>query len=259
MHLVYSCFMPRKSRIDAPAALHHIIARGVERKPIFRDDSDRNNFLGRLAANLEESRTPCYAWALLPNHFHLLLRTGAVPISTVLRRTLTGYAVTYNRRYSRHGHLFQSRFKSILCQEEPYLLELVRYIHLNPLRAGIVAGLHSLAQFPYSGHRGLLGKSERKWQDSEYVLSLFAKTVSIARRRYLGFVAEGVQQGRRPDLIGGGLVRSVGGWAGVKALRNMGGYQKGDERILGNGEFVEQVLTQAEEDLARRYLHTCRR
>ncbi|OGP95198.1 MAG: hypothetical protein A2157_06555 [Deltaproteobacteria bacterium RBG_16_47_11] len=109
--------MPRKSRIDAPGALHHIIARGIERKAVFQDDRDRDDFLERLGTNLEESRTACYGWALLPNHFHLLLRTGGTPISIVLRRVLTGYAIGYNMRHRRHGHLFQNRFKSILCQE----------------------------------------------------------------------------------------------------------------------------------------------
>jgi hypothetical protein len=171
----------------------------------------------------------------------------------VMRRVLTGYAVDYNRRHRRHGHLFQNRFKSILCQEDPYLLELVRYIHLNPLRAGIIEDLKSLGRYPYGGHSRLLGKWGSHWQDTDYILGLFGKTASTARRRYLEFVAEGVSQGRRPDLIGGGLIRSAGGWSAVKALRKRGGYQKGDERILGDGEFVERALAQAEETFERRY------
>ena len=222
--------MPRKSRVDAPGALHHIIARGIERRAIFRDDRDRDNFLERLGNNLMESRSPCYVWGLLRNHFHLVLRSGATPISTGMRPVLTGYAVDFNRRHHRQGHLFQNRFKSILCQEDQYLLELVRYIHLNPLRAGIIGGLKSLGRYLYCGHSRLLGKGEGNWQDTDYILRLFAKTVSTARRRYLKFVGEGVAQGRRPDLMGGGLIRSVGRWSAVKALRKMGAYQKGDER-----------------------------
>jgi REP element-mobilizing transposase RayT len=244
--------MPRKSRIDAPGALHHIIARGIERKAVFQDDRDRDDFLERLGTNLEESRTPCYAWALLPNHFHLLLRTGATPISMVLRRILTGYAIGYNMRHRRHGYLFQNRFKSILCQEDGYLLELVRYIHLNPLRARIVDDLESLDQYSYCGHSRLMGKYKSRWQDTDYILSLFDATDSTARRRYAEFVVEGIHQGRRPDLIGGGLIRSVGGWSAVKALRRVGAYRKGDERILGDGEFVENVLAQAEEERERK-------
>ena len=124
--------MPRKARIDAPGALHHVIARGIEKRDIFRDDYDRNNFLERLGKVIDESETLCFALALLPNHVHLLFKTGLTPIATVMRRLLTGYAVSFNRRHRRHGHLFQNRYKSILCQEEVYLKELVRYIHLNP-------------------------------------------------------------------------------------------------------------------------------
>ena len=126
--------MPRKSRIDAPGALHHIIARGIDRRQIFENDADRDHFLSRLGDILTETKTVCYAWALIPNHFHLLLRTSNVSISTTMRRLLTGYANWYNRRHRRYGHLFQNRYKSILCQEDVYLLELVRYIHLHPVK-----------------------------------------------------------------------------------------------------------------------------
>jgi REP element-mobilizing transposase RayT len=124
--------MPRRARIDAPGALHHVICRGIERRKIFREDSDRNDFLKRLSTILGETQTPCYARALMPNHFHLLLRTGNTPSARVMRRLLSGYVGRFNRLHRRAGHLFQNRYKSILCQEEPYLLELVCYIHLNP-------------------------------------------------------------------------------------------------------------------------------
>ncbi len=133
--------MPRKARIDAAGALHHIIVRGIEGRKVFRDDADRENFLDRLADLIPKTRTRCFAWALLPNHAHLLLQTGLLPIASLMRRLLTGYAVSFNLKYRRHGHLFQNRYKSILCQEDAYLKELVRYIHLNPLRAGLVARL----------------------------------------------------------------------------------------------------------------------
>ena len=123
--------MPRKARIDAPGALHHIICRGIDRQKIFVDDTDRDEFVRRLAAVVKDTQTFCYAWALIPNHFHLLLRTGAIPTTTVMQRVLTGYAGAFNRRHRRIGHLFHNRYKSILCQEDAYLLELTRYIHLN--------------------------------------------------------------------------------------------------------------------------------
>jgi len=118
--------MPRKSRIDAPGALHHITAYGTGSDAIFRGDADRDGFIERLAAILTETRTPCLAWALLENHFHLLLKTGNVPIATVMRRLLAGYAGAFNRRHQRQGSVFRNRYKSILCQEDAYPTELVR-------------------------------------------------------------------------------------------------------------------------------------
>jgi putative transposase len=97
--------MPRQARIDTPGALHHIIIRGIERKIIFRDDLDRDDFIARLGKILSETSTPCYAWALIPNHAHLLLRTGSASLSHVMRRLLTGYAVRFNHRHGRHGKL----------------------------------------------------------------------------------------------------------------------------------------------------------
>jgi len=133
--------MPRTARIDISGILYHVIARGIERRDIFIDDDDRYSFVERLSALLEETGTTCFAWALLQNHFHLLLRTSQVKLATFMRRLLTGYAVVFNLRHERCGHLFQNRYKSLACQEDEYLLELVRYIHLNPLRAHIVSPL----------------------------------------------------------------------------------------------------------------------
>jgi REP element-mobilizing transposase RayT len=245
--------MPRKSRIDVPGALHHVIGRGIDRSKIFLDNEDRDDFLDRLAANLKRTKTTCYAWALLPNHFHLLLSTGTAPISALMRRLLTGYAVTFNLRHRRHGHLFQNRYKSILCQEDAYLLELVRYIHLNPLRAGLVEDYAELCRYRYSGHSGILGKGTAEWQDADYILGLFHNKAGIARRKYRAFVEEGVALGRRTDLVGGGLVRSYGGWNELRAMAKSGEYRKGDERILGESDFVQEVLAEASERYERRY------
>ena len=176
--------MPRQARIDAPGALHHIICRGIERRNIFKDNTDRNRFLERLGSVLQKSSTPCYGWALIPNHFHLLLKTGKEPIAQIMRRLLTGYAVTFNRRHRRYGRLFQNRYKSILCQENTYLLELVRYIHLNPIRAGIVKDLKSLGRYSYTGHSVIMGKRKNPWQDTDSVLQLFGKSQYAARKKY---------------------------------------------------------------------------
>ncbi|MBW1829674.1 MAG: transposase [Deltaproteobacteria bacterium] len=245
--------MPRQARIDAPGALHHIICRGIERKQLFKNNADRDDFVERLSTILSETSTPCYAWALIPNHFHLLLRTGNVPIATIMRRLLTGYAVSFNRRYDRHGHLFQNRYKSILCQEDPYFLELVRYIHLNPLRADLVKSLKELDSYPYSGHSRLMKKVIDQWQDTETILLLFEKKESIARKRYREFIEKGLAQGRRQELTGGGLVRSAGGWGVLKSENRMKEHLKGDERILGDSDFVLSVLNEAEESTERKY------
>lgn len=239
--------MPRQARIDAPGALHHIICRGIERSPIFKGDDDRADFVRRLSILLPQTSTRCYAWALIPNHFHLLLKTGELPIATVMRRLLTGYAVSFNHRHQRHGHLFQNRYKSILCQKDTYLLELIRYIHLNPLRAGQVLSLDDLASYPWCGHSYLLGKSGAGWQVRSEILQHFGDKLGVARQQYADFVADGLAQGKRQDLTGGGLVRSAGGWKQLKALSRDGFHQKSDERILGDGDFVEAVLAKAEE------------
>ena len=245
--------MPRKARIDAPGAVQHIIVRGIERKKIFRNDADRSNFLARLSTIVSETRTTCYGWALIPSHAHLLLRTGTIPIATVMRRLLTGYAVSFNLKYQRHGQLFQNRYKSILCQEDRYLKELVRYIHLNPLRANLASDLKALDRYRWCGHSAIMDKTACDWQNIEYVLKLFGNKISSARRNYRVFVSKGIAEGRRSDLTGGGLIRSLGGWQQVKALRRIGIRFKCDERILGDSEFVEQVLKEAEDRLERRY------
>lgn len=245
--------MPRQARIDAPGALHHVIIRGIERSAIFVDDTDRENFLERLSRLLLESLTACYAWAFLTNHVHLLLRTGSYPIATIMRRLLTGHAVNFNRRHRRHGHLFQNRYKSILCEEDRYLKQLVAYIHLNPYRAGIVKDVKALEEYAFTGHSALMGKADnRPWQDTRYVLAAFGKSLPEARRNLRRHVAKWSLKGRSPELTGGGLIRSSGGWRRVKEAYRDGIRLSSDERILGNSNFVERTLKEAGEVFDRR-------
>ena len=246
--------MPRQARIDAPGAVHHVIARGIERGKIFRDDQDRDNFITRFGDLITETGTKCFAWTLIPNHFHLLLKTGSVPIATFMRRLLTGYAMGHNRRHSRSGHLFQNRYKSILCQQDAYLKELVRYIHLNPLRAKLVDNIEALDKYRFTGHSYIVGKRKNSWQSTDEVLAYFGDKRSLARRRYRKFVVQGIALGRQPELVGGGLIRSAGGWSEVRSLRRAGIFQKSDERILGDGDFVDSVLSDAQEAKTNRYL-----
>lgn len=245
--------MPRQSRIDRTGALHHVIVRGIERRKIFNDDKDGYDFLRRLGTILDETRTPCYAWVLLPDHFHLFLRTGEVPMSTIMRRLLTGHAICYNRRHRRHGHLFQNRYNSILCQEDPYFLELVRYIHLNPIRAGLATNMEQLEKYPFSGHGVLMGKYKQPWHKSSDVLAYFSKQVGSARTKYKSFVSKGIYLGKRTDLTGGGLIRSAGGWCAVQAMRKAKIHMKSDERILGDDKFVAKMLADANESFERGY------
>jgi putative transposase len=313
--------MPRQPRLDAPGLLQHVMARGIDRAKIFRDDKDRNSFLDRLADILEQTQTQCYAWALIPNHFHLLLRTGPTPLSKLMRRLMTGYAVTFNKRHKRSGHLFQNRYKSVVCEEDPYLLELVRYIHLNPLRAKLVKDLKELDKYPWTGHSAILGhrknplipevgnlKSGKKNQKTsnhsgkpdsvkrsspsaegglffsflperekdnkkprhpcdpcqkkplaektiEDILLHFGESKRVARQRYRQFIKNGTDQGKRLELQGGGLVRSAGGNKVGLLGRKKEEREKGDERVLGSGDFVSRVIKKGNDSIDDKSMH----
>lgn len=175
--------MPRRPRADAPGALSHVILRGVERRRIFHDDEDRDRFLDRLELLLLESDTRCYAWALMDNHAHLVLRTGRVSLSRIMHRLGTSYAIRFNRRHDRPGHLFQDRFKSILVTEESYLLALVRYVHRNPLEAGMFESLSGLEKYAWTAHPVLLGLRPIRFEAADEVLSHFASDRTVARSR----------------------------------------------------------------------------
>lgn len=226
--------MPRTARIDIPGLLQHVTVRGIERRDIFLDDDDKALFVERLSKLLIATGTNCLAWALMSNHFHLLLRPQSTTLSLFMRRLLTGYAVVFNLRHHRSGHLFQNRYKSIVCEEDSYLLELVRYIHLNPLRVGLVESLDALDSYKWSGHAVIMGKRTFAGQDESEVLMLFGNRKGSARKKYRTFVEDGIRQGKRDELVGGGLRRS-------RKLSGSEEYEAYDERILGSGNFVEQL------------------
>lgn len=239
--------MPRQARLDAPGTLHHVILRGIERRRIVDDRADQDAFIERMGQTALETGVTIYAWSLLPNHAHILLKSGQAGLSHYMRRFLTGYAITYNKRHNRYGHLFQNRFKSIVCDEDAYFRELVRYIHLNPLRAKLVKNLTELDRYPLSGHPCLMGKKDYEWQDRENVLSWFGKREREARKAYRAYMKEGINHGNRPELVGGGLIRSMGGWSVVSSLRKDREKLLTDDRVLGSGEFVEKVIREADE------------
>ncbi|HWR58104.1 MAG TPA: transposase [Thermodesulfovibrionales bacterium] len=247
--------MPRQARLDIPGAMHHIIIRGIENRDIFRDDEDRSLFLERLGLCVREGKSAVYAWAVMRNHVHVLFRSGTEGMCSVMRKLLTWYAQYFNRRHGRSGHLFENRYKSILCDEDNYLLALVRYIHLNPVRVGIIGSIEELDCYPWSGHRTIIGKVKQPWMDIDSLLSQFGGTRRKAINEYRRFIMAGFSQGTIKELTGGGLIRSQGGWSEVVAMRRRGQKEDFDQRILGGGDFVSRILKEVKEQYRRQLRH----
>jgi putative transposase len=240
--------MPRKARIDALGALHYVLLKGIKGKDLFQDEVDRDDFLHRLAHLLKETSSSCYAWALMPAQIHLLLKTGKRPISSLLHRLLTGYVVTYNKRHRRHGPLFHSRYRAILCQEDPYLLDLVRYIHLNPLHLGVVRGFSELGRYRYAGHSFILGKRKNDWQEVDHVLKHFGSRRPRSLERYNEYMKTGLEESRKaPRKIWDGTSLSE-----VRKLIKDPSKAGRDERILGDSSFIDGALLNAEKESLRK-------
>jgi len=231
--------MPRGPRLDAPGALHHVMVRGIDRCAIFQDAADRQRCRDRLGAVIRSGGGALYAWCFMPNHIHALIRTGPVPLSRLMRRWIGPYATAFNRRHQRCGYLFQNRFKSILVEEERYFVELVRYIHLKPLRAQLVSS-EDLENYPWTGHAVLLGRQVFLEQDTDFVLAHFGTVVGKARAAYREFVRAPDDPG--VDLEGGGLRRSAGLWRYLSRTTQGRERWAHDERILGRPEFVQNIL-----------------
>ncbi|MBF0586040.1 transposase [Prosthecochloris sp. N3] len=241
--------MPRGPRLDVPGTLHHVMFRGVNGKDIVLDDDDRRFFIARLGSIANVSGTPIYAWALMNNHAHLLLKSGAAGLSAFMRKLLTGYAVFFNQRHGFQGHVFQNRYKSIVCEERQYFLKLVSYIHLNPLRARLVSSLEELDRYPWCGHAVVMGYCRQNWQDRQAVLRHFGEREAESCNVYRNYLNSESGLGEQPELTGGGLLRSCGGWSEVKSKRKLGEQPFGDERILGSSEFVRRILDEEQGDL----------
>lgn len=187
--------MPRGPRIDGTGAAQHVIVRGIERRRIFRDDSDREDFVERLDRLVRELGFRCYAWAFLPNHAHLVLQTGPVPLSRLMARLLTGYARRFNERHERNGHLFQNRFRSRVLEGDSDLLGVVLYVHRNPLEAGLVPNADALEQFPWCGHGGVTGaRLPYSFESPDETLALLSRdrreAIHQFRHRMSGAAAE---------------------------------------------------------------------
>jgi REP element-mobilizing transposase RayT len=176
--------MARRPRDDAPGALHHVMVRGIDRRPIFLDDADREDFVGRLSRLVPELGFRCFAWALMPNHVHLVVRSGPARISRLMSRLGTGYARRFNQRHDRVGHLFQNRFRSRLASDDADLMGLVLYVTRNPLEASLVPDGAALERFPWCGLGALLGLREpHAFEAVAETLALFDVDPALARHR----------------------------------------------------------------------------
>lgn len=221
-----------------------MIGRGLERRYIFESSIDKLDFLARFGENLVATDAKCLAWALMSNHYHLLIQVGQRPLSKLMAPVLGGFASSYNRRHGRCGYVFQNRYKSILVDEDSYFLELVRYIHLNPVVAGVVETVDELGSYVWTGHAAMLNKHKQEWHSAHTTLAHFGSNSSRAKSAYLLFMKQGVTEPRSRIFSGGGLIRSHGGWQSIDRLRKEHTACIGDERILGSSEFVEAALRQ---------------
>jgi len=240
--------MPRQARIDYHGALQHVIVRGIEGRHIFKEEYDKEELYSRLKDILEKSNLQIYAWSIMSNHFHLAIQTGKTSLSGFMRQLLTGYAVNYNNRHKRRGYLFQNRYKSIVCNHDEYLLPLIRYIHLNPVKAKMIT-YGRLKNYKWTGHKELMEGTEKGLIERDEVLGFFGRAEGKAKSAYEEFVKEGLNIDE--DFMSGGLIRSMGG---IKAVLMCDEKQMYDERILGNSEFVNNILEQLEQiDEKKRY------
>lgn len=208
--------MARKPRIEFQGALYHVIVRGNQRRRIFLTPDDYEDYLSRLWTYHEKFRFVLYAYCLMPNHIHLLIETGDAPLSKIMQAVQFSYTQSFNRRHRKVGHLFQGRYKAILCQKDEYLLELICYIHLNAVRAKLVKNPKS---YRWSSHRAILGLEKNVRCDVDAVLKQFGGGRKSARRSYESFVL---------DAIGAGHEAAY--------------YNVRDGRILGEEEYAGKIL-----------------
>ena len=206
--------MPRAPRLQYKGAFYHVISRGNRRQPIFHQKADYQRFLDRLESAVERYHFHLYAYVLMPNHFHLLLEQEDLPLFRLMQVLLTSHARWHNVRYQQTGHLFQGRYRALLCDKDSYLLELTRYIHLNPVRAQIAEKPEA---YPWSSYRAYLGGQPGRALEPGPVLAMLDKREARARRAYKRFVLDAVGDGSRPEL-----------------------YAATEQLFLGDTRFVEQ-------------------
>jgi len=225
--------MPRSARIHAPGHVFHVISRCLNGEHHIGDETSRKAYLGLVGMALRRSDATVLAWCIMSNHVHLLVRVGQEPLWRLLKRVNSGYAIWHNRRVRRFGPVFADRYRSILIEEDLYLKELIRYIHLNPVRAGLVASPDAT---DWSSHRILMGKvAAPPWYDVKPVLSVFGDGVREARSAMARWVAAGIGEPRSPALSGDS-------WLAVyKDIRSRSELKVSDP-ILGTEAFVDGIL-----------------
>lgn len=214
--------MGRKPRLHYPGALYHVILRGNAREKIFFANIDRNRFYLFLQEGVERYRFRVHAFCLMTNHIHLALQVGDIPLSRIMQSLVGRYTRWVNWRKGRVGHLFQGRYKAVMVDANAYLAELVRYIHLNPVRAKMAGDPD---EYPWSSHRAYCGKETIAWLTTEFVLSSMSESEPDARLIFCEFVTDGIADGHKPEFHGGSEI---------------------DSRLLGDDTFADKVLDQAE-------------
>jgi REP element-mobilizing transposase RayT len=190
--------MARPLRIEYQNAFYHVTARGNERKEIFRDDKDREQFLGYLESATERYQAVIYTYCLMDNHYHLLLSTPEGNLSQIMRHINGGYTTWFNKRHNRNGHLFQGRYKAILVEADPYAGELSRYIHLNPVRAEIV---RIPEEYKWSSYAAYIGRTRPpRWLTTDWLLKYFGRKPTEAKKAYINFVKAAIGKDKEDPL-----------------------------------------------------------
>jgi putative transposase len=207
------------------------MARGIEGRDIFFEDDDRSYFLSLLSEGIQKTGYSCYAWVLMGNHYHLLLRINEQPLGNFMRRLNGKYARYYSKKHQRKGYLFQDRYKSIVTQDQGYIEKLVRYIHRNPLRSGVCRSMRELDRYSWCGHGVLLGNGHADFQDVVPVLRRFGKTTSAARRRYREFINK---DGENDEGLFIDQIRRSN--KGAQNRNDFGSW------VIGDKEFVQRAL-----------------
>ncbi len=214
--------MARKPRIEYEGAFYHVITRGNQRQKIFREDEDYNKYLEILSRYKSQYKYRLYAYVLMNNHVHLLIEIRDNPLSKIQQGINQSYTIYFNKKYNTVGHLFQGRYKAILCDKEAYLLSLIKYIHLNPVSAGTVKVPE---EYKWSSHINYIGREKGGIIDIDQVLRMFSEDKTKARRLYRAYINDGIKV-KKEDI-----------------------YRTADQRILGDESFVEQVTEKAEGDI----------